>query len=145
MITYRFFTLILLASSILAIPNLLDNERSAVNVRAAASSSPKATAFSPAVLALASGFSANIADPQSTPNYLLPAKHLLTFVQKSIMIRENSQAIAPPGNPAIPGLAKVAMAQMKGSNLTTSLRIGGVNLPRDNKTVQTLIVEANIV
>lgn len=60
------------------------------------------------------------------------------FVTKGVAIRENNQKIAPAGNPAIPGLATVAMAQMAELNLTMSLGAGGVNVARDNTTVNTL-------
>lgn len=60
------------------------------------------------------------------------------FVTKGIAIRQNNQKIAPAGNPAIAGLAIVAMAQMTELNLTMSLGVGGVNVARDNTTVEAL-------
>jgi len=120
-----------------------------------------ATACSPAVLALASGISANIADqdnevatvtalsfilaenPINETLFQAGQASLLVFVQKGIDIRANNQAIAPAGNAAIAGLATVAMAQKEELNFTTSLGVGGVNLQRDNTTVTKLIADFN--
>ncbi|KAI9647953.1 hypothetical protein NHQ30_004343 [Ciborinia camelliae] len=97
------------------------------------------TACSPEVAALASGIAANIADqrneklavtaigymleesPMNSSTFDSAKASLLDFVQKGITIRENNQKIAPQGNAAIPGLAKVAMAQQEELNLSKSL------------------------
>lgn len=126
-----------------------------------ASASPTSTAgagatgteCSPEVMALASGISANIDDqrneqaavtavgdtlnenPMDPVAFAAAKASLLDFVNKGITIRENNQKIAPAGNPAIPGLATVAMAQVEEFNLTNSLT--GV-AATDNKTVATL-------
>lgn len=109
-----------------------------------------------AELALAAGIAANIADQQNEvlavtalgnvllENPVSPAlfnimqSSLLNFVTTGIAIRQNNQAIAPPGNSAIPGLAIVANAQVAELNLTMSLGSGGVVVARDNATVATL-------
>lgn len=162
MVDCKIFTLAFL-TYVLANPYLIQTKRNDILPPAEdgvqQDSSLKATACSPAVLALASGISANIADQhneQAAVNSLgsLLAENpinenlfnsgqasLLSFVQKGISIRENNQAIAPDGNPAIPGLAIVATAQITELNLTMSFGVGGVNVQRDNATVQSLISE----
>jgi hypothetical protein len=107
-------------------------------------------------MALASGIQDNIADQNNELNTVTAMGSILSqnpvdstlfgaaqsslmgFVTKGIAIRQNNQKIAPAGNPAIPGLATVAMAQMAELNLTMSLGSGGVNVARDNATVTML-------
>jgi len=48
---------------------------------------------------------------------------LMGFVTKGIVIRENNQKLAPAGNAALDGLAKVANAQMEELSLTMSLAV----------------------
>ncbi|KAF4628611.1 hypothetical protein G7Y89_g9547 [Cudoniella acicularis] len=101
------------------------------------STSPNAvTPCSPSVAALASGIRANIAvqnnelaaanslgamlseNPVDATLFAAGQASLLGFVKQGIQIRMNNQMIAPAGNAALPGLAMVAMAQMKELNLT---------------------------
>jgi hypothetical protein len=107
-------------------------------------------------MALASGIQDNIADQNNELNTVTAMGSILAhnpvdstlfgasqaslmgFVTKGITIRENNQKIAPPGNPAIAGLAIVANAQMTELNLTMSLGVGVVVVARDNLTVVTL-------
>jgi len=60
---------------------------------------------------------------------------LLSFVTAGISVRENNQALAPPGNVALPGLGKVASAQQMELSLSSSLS-GDKNI--DMPTIQTL-------
>jgi len=60
---------------------------------------------------------------------------LLSFVSAGISVRENNQALAPPGNAALPGLGKVASAQQMELSLSSSLS-GDRNI--DMPTIQTL-------
>ena len=107
-------------------------------------------------MALASGIQENIADQNNELNTVIAMGSILSqnpvdgtlfgatqaslmgFVTKGIAIRQNNQKIAPAGNPAIAGLAIVANAQMTELNLTISLGVGGVNVARDNATVNKL-------
>ncbi|KAF8849313.1 hypothetical protein BDZ45DRAFT_238264 [Acephala macrosclerotiorum] len=114
---------------------------------------------SSAVMALAQGIQSNIDDqnnevttvtalgnvlaqnPLDTTLYAATQSSLLGFVTKGIAIRENNQKIAPQGNPALPGLATVAMAQMTELNLTMGLAVpstGQVNVATANATVEAL-------
>jgi hypothetical protein len=123
------------------------------------SSQPQAgTSCTPAVMALASGIQANIADQNNELNtvtalgfilaqnpidamiYSDTQASLLGFVTKGIVIRENNQKIAPAGNAAIVGLATVAMAQMAELSLTQSLAMGGneTDILKANATVEML-------
>jgi hypothetical protein len=127
----------------------------------ASSSSPQSqagTPCTPAVMALASGIQANIADqnnelntvtalgfilaqnPLNTTLYSATQASLLGFITKGIAIRENNQKISPAGNAAIPGLATVAMAQMVELSLTQNLVMGGngTDVVKANATVETL-------
>ncbi|KAL3420458.1 hypothetical protein PVAG01_08957 [Phlyctema vagabunda] len=110
-------------------------------------------ACAPAVIALASGIKANIADqrnelaavnvigdmlaedPINPVTFAAAKSSLLDFVNKGIAIRQNNQQIAPAGNPAIPGLAIVANAQIEEFNLSSSLT-GDLSI--DTQTVATL-------
>jgi hypothetical protein len=87
-----------------------------------AAANTTASSCSQAVLALASGIQANIADqdnelatvtalgnvlaqnPMDLTLYAATQASLLGFVQKGIQIREQNQKIAPAGNAAIAGL-----------------------------------------
>jgi len=60
---------------------------------------------------------------------------LLTFVTAGIAVRQNNQAIAPPGNPALPGLGQVASAQQNELGLASSLSGDRIT---DTPTVQAL-------
>ncbi|KUJ15942.1 uncharacterized protein LY89DRAFT_542666, partial [Mollisia scopiformis] len=112
-----------------------------------------------AVMALASGIQSNIDDqnnelttvtalgnvlaqnPLDSTLYSATQSSLLGFVTKGIAIRQNNQKIAPAGNPAIAGLATVAIAQMTELNLTMSLAVpasGSVDVGTANKTVEAL-------
>jgi hypothetical protein len=158
------FLSLLLAGRTLAVPNIAVIEASTDSIAISSLStttpnvSSSGTPCAPAVMALASGIQANIADqnnelntvtalgfilaqnPLDTTLYAATQGSLLGFVTKGIAIRENNQKIAPPGNAAIPGLAIVAMAQMAELNLTLSLAIGGngTDVVAANATVQTL-------
>jgi hypothetical protein len=62
-------------------------------------------------------------------------------VTKGITIRQNNQKIAPAGNPALPGLATVAMAQMAELNLTMGLAVpssGQIDVAAANTSVEAL-------
>ncbi|CZR60674.1 uncharacterized protein PAC_10570 [Phialocephala subalpina] len=116
-------------------------------------------ACSSAVMALAQGIQSNIDDqnnelttvtalgnvlaqnPVDATLYSATQSSLLGFVTKGITIRENNQKIAPQGNPALPGLATVAMAQMTELNLTMSLAVpasGQIDVAGSNTTVEAL-------
>ncbi|XMA07270.1 hypothetical protein WAI453_000061 [Rhynchosporium graminicola] len=116
-------------------------------------------ACSSEILALAAGIQSNIDDqnnelttvnalgmvlaqsPMDMTLYGATQTSLMGFVTKGISIREGNQKLAPPDNGAIPGLAKVAMAQMEELNLTMSLAMppsGVVNISQANGTVETL-------
>jgi hypothetical protein len=158
--TLTLLTIIFSTSKILAIPTSRALNRDLIVLDVETEVAPQslaATTCSPEVTALASGISANIADqnnevaavsslgqmltesPVDATLFAAGQASLLSFVQKGISIRENNQKIAPAGNPAIPGLATVATAQLTELNLTMSLGVGGVNVARDNKTVTDLL------
>ncbi|KAH8773333.1 hypothetical protein BGZ57DRAFT_408169 [Hyaloscypha finlandica] len=123
-----------------------------------AAANTTASSCSQAVLALAAGIQANIADqdnelatvtalgnvlaqdPMDLTLYAATQASLLGFVQKGIQIREQNQKIAPAGNAAIAGLATVAMAQMAELSLTMSLALAanGTDVVKANATVETL-------
>jgi len=147
-------------STTFALPTVPISNRGFLVLDVETNASPQslaATACTQQVMALASGISANIADqnnevaaasslgqmlaesPVNNTLFAAGQVSLLSFVQKGISIRENNQKIAPAGNPAIPGLATVATAQLTELNLTMSLGMGGVNVVRDNKTVTDLL------
>jgi hypothetical protein len=108
----------------------------------------------PAIAALASGISSNIADqrneqaavsaigsilseqPMNSSTFNNAKASLMDFVTKGIAIREQNQKIAPAGNAAIPGLATVANAQIEELNLTMSLN--AQDLAAANTTVAKL-------
>ncbi|KAM3075004.1 hypothetical protein ACMFMG_007536 [Clarireedia jacksonii] len=112
------------------------------------------TPCAPAVAALASGISSNIADqhnelaavgalgfiiaeqPMNQSTFDAGKASLLDFVTKGIAIRAQNQKIAPAGNAAIPGLATVAKAQMEELNLTMSLN--AADLAAANRTLDML-------
>ncbi|PVH80504.1 hypothetical protein DL98DRAFT_375652, partial [Cadophora sp. DSE1049] len=108
-------------------------------------------ACSSQVMALAAGIQSNIDDqnnelttvnalgmvlaqnPMDVTLYGATQTSLMGFVTKGIVIRENNQKLAPAGNAALDGLAKVANAQMEELSLTMSLAV-----PASGATVETL-------
>ncbi|KAK0108078.1 hypothetical protein ONS95_002899 [Cadophora gregata] len=130
---------------------------------ASSSGSSNATAAggacSPQILALAAGIQSNIDDqnnelttvnalgmvlgqnPLDMTLYGATQSSLMGFVTKGILIRENNQKLAPAGNAALDGLAKVAGAQAEELNLTMSLAIpasGAIDTVAAGETVKTL-------
>lgn len=78
-------------------------------------------------------------DPVDPTLFAAGQASLMGFVKQGIAVRQNNQQIAPAGNPANPGIAMVAMAQMTELNLTMGLGMGGVSVARDNTTVMMLL------
>ena len=146
------------SSIALALPTklVLEIEESPTSADTSSLVNNTTTPCTPAELALSSGIAANIADqqnelaavsalgnilsenPLNTNVFAVAQSSLLNFVTIGIAIRQNNQKIAPVGNAAIPGLAIVANAQMVELNLTMSLGMGGVDVVRDNTTVEML-------
>lgn len=139
-----------------AVPNI-DNAATALTPVSEALNSSTTNNCSAAVAALAQGIKANIAvqnnelaavttlgallneNPVDSTLFAAGQASLLGFVKQGITIRENNQKIAPAGNAALPGLAKVALAQMTELNVTMGLGAGGVDLARDNATIGMLV------
>jgi hypothetical protein len=152
------FLSLLLAAHTLAVQTKVlieDDASSSTSPQSQASGTP----CIPAIMALASGIQANIADqnnelsivtalgyilaqtPVNTTLYSATQASLLGFVTEGIAIRENNQKIAPKGNSAIAGLAIVAMAQMIELSLTMSLSMGNgteMDVGKMNGTVEML-------
>lgn len=166
--TILFFLLLWISPAVQApagVITLTSSPSTLSNVNAAAAPAPiseatnssTTTTCSPAVAALAQGIKDNIAvqnnevasvsalgamlneDPVDPTLFAAGQASLMGFVKQGIAVRQNNQQIAPAGNPANPGIAMVAMAQMTELNLTMGLGMGGVSVARDNTTVMMLL------